>query len=313
MIPFHAVTMNTKLKAFSRPHRASWCITLLGALAWPTAQAQPVPAAEFLRQGSLTPQTGGPDASVPDDAPRRAWVWPDPLADVQATGPFRLALEATPAADWRQWMALARRGAWPELIKALDAPAGKGLVLDTPDTDHATLLTLAAHAGQADVVKALLKAGARPDWPGLEGHRALALAAREGHTPVMQTLLQAGADVNAQGAHGQQAVHLAAARGQVRALQKLKAEGANLRAHNEAGRTPLSEAALWGQIETLQWLVSAGVPADEPDQHGLNALHAAAVGGQWGAVQWLKARGVPVPSRVSQVLLDQADTRPPGL
>jgi ankyrin repeat protein len=261
--------------------------------------------AEFLKEGSRATEPGVPDAVVPDDAPRRVAAWPDPLGNVQAEGPWLRSQQVAPPATWWQWMAMARAGRWTAWQDSVARHKAPWPDLQQADQDHATLLSLAARDGALEAVKVLLKAGAAVDQSGVEGHRPLALAARGGHTPVVRALLQAGAEPEAAGAQGQQAMHLAASQGQVAAMQLLKQAGASPLRCNLAGRHVLSEAALWGQREAAQWLVAQAVPVDQPDCAGLNVLHAAALGGDMTMVGWLRAQGLPVPSRITQVLLEQ--------
>ena len=55
-------------------------------------------------------------------------------------------------------------------------------------------INLAARAGNAEVVKVLLEAGANPQSPEGEGQTALSMAAEHGHLEVVRLLLDAGAD-----------------------------------------------------------------------------------------------------------------------
>lgn len=207
----------------------------------------------------------------------------------------------------RELMRLAKEGQWAATLTLLKQGVEQP---DARDLDGATLLTLAARAGELQVVRELLRRGADGDRSGLHGQTPLGAAASAGHDLVVQDLLRAGARVSLPGAGGQSALHLAARGGHLKAMRQLIQAGADVHAVNQGGRHALAEAALFGQTEAMALLVQAGVSASEPDQQGLNALHAAALGDQAEAVQWLRARSVPVPHPLTQVLIDNMGQRP---
>jgi ankyrin repeat protein len=55
-------------------------------------------------------------------------------------------------------------------------------------------INLAAAGGRAEIIRLLLRAGAKPHAPEDEGQTALTIAAERGHLEVVRLLLQAGAD-----------------------------------------------------------------------------------------------------------------------
>jgi cytohesin len=63
-------------------------------------------------------------------------------------------------------------------------------------------LWYASMAGDVEMVKLLLDAGASPNIPGPRGRTGLFEAARSGHTEVVGALLEAGADPNLRTADG---------------------------------------------------------------------------------------------------------------
>lgn len=202
----------------------------------------------------------------------------------------------------RAALALAHQGRWPALAQELKARQPNP---DVRDEDGATLLTLAARAGELPTVQDLLRRGADPDRRGVNGLTPLAAAAMRGHELVVRELLRAHADVNRMSANGQAPLHLAARTGHTRVVQQLLKAKADPKAWNRDGRHALSEAAWGGQIPAMQALVAGGLPASTPDQHGLNALHAAALGRRFEAAAWLQARGVQVAHPLTQVLMDK--------
>ena len=119
------------------------------------------------------------------------------------------------------------------------------------------LLVLAAEAGEAEVVDALLAAGASPGAAAADGDTALIAAARWGHRAVVARLLAAGADTEARNAEKMTALMAAAGRGDLESVRLLVAAGADPEArvrgrsargyafglHKKAIRELLEEAA----------------------------------------------------------------------
>ena len=79
--------------------------------------------------------------------------------------------------------------------------------------------------GHADVVAALLRAGADPTVAARDGWTALHAAAREGRGDIARALLRAGADGNARTLLGRTPATVAAAFGQVDVLRRLLRAG----------------------------------------------------------------------------------------
>jgi ankyrin repeat protein len=219
------------------------------------------------------------------------------------------------ASDWQplnraqaRLFEMARSAQWDALLQTLkdtDAPP------DVRDGDGATLLTLAARQGRADIVRELLRRGAEVDRRGVNGHTPLTAAAQGGHDLIVRELLRQGADPERWNAQGQSPLHEAARQGQVRVLRTLLAAGSPISAWNKVGHAPLHAAAHTGHTAAVRALVEAGVPASALDEHGLNAVHAAAVNRHFDTVAWLRERGVPVQGPLTQALLDRpADPLP---
>jgi len=89
------------------------------------------------------------------------------------------------------------------------------------------LLVLAADAGEAEIVDALLAAGARPSVAADDGDTALIAAARWGHRAVVARLLAAGADVETRNGDRLTALMAAAGRGDLECVRLLLAAGAD--------------------------------------------------------------------------------------
>ncbi len=119
-----------------------------------------------------------------------------------------------------------------------------GAALDARNADGATALMLAAHAGDLAMVKALTEAGADVNVRDERGWGALMKAAYNpdldrGFAEVMQALIDAGADVEAPIGYGIRPLMLAAGYGETAVVETLLRAGADVLARNEGGLTAL--------------------------------------------------------------------------
>jgi uncharacterized protein len=122
------------------------------------------------------------------------------------------------------WAALNADAAMTELL--LNAGAN---VRATTRLGAYTPLFMAAKAGAAPVVEALLKAGANPKTPAADGITPLMMAASSGNAQAVTLLLKAGAEVNAiETERGQTALAFAAAFNQPDAIKVLLQNGADI-------------------------------------------------------------------------------------
>src|SRR6185295_9716797 len=95
-----------------------------------------------------------------------------------------------------------------------------------------TPLGEAASLGDARMVEALLRAGARPDLANQDGETPLMLAIKSGALPVVDALVKAGANVNARETfHNQTALMWAAAaqRNAAEMVKLLLSKGADVK------------------------------------------------------------------------------------
>lgn len=134
-----------------------------------------------------------------------------------------------------------------------------------PNDDY-TPLAIAAREGHADIVKALLEAGANPrPVIGLFFGTAIHEAAYFGHADVIRMMTagheQAGvppAELDVQGAYnGFTPLHDAVWHGHVEAARALVEAGARLDLKNHAGLTPRELATAYGYAELAELLAAA--------------------------------------------------------
>lgn len=161
--------------------------------------------------------------------------------------------------------------------------------LDAPGDSRMTALGIAALYGKADVIRALVAAGASVS-ADQDGESALAVAAHEGHSAAVEALIAAGAAVNAKDKDGNTALMAAAASNRAGAIRVLLARGAEINAANNDGASALIAAAYGGHAEATAALLTGGADTGVRDKAGRTALMASALGGN---------------VRVTQVLLDR--------
>ena len=118
----------------------------------------------------------------------------------------------------------------------------RGARIDSLNNSNATPLHVAAGHGQCEILRLLLEAGAAVN--GSEGTRAPFLETIFNSQPeAARALLEAGANPNYANAKGTTLLHWAADRGRAEILNLLLAHGADPTAGDKRGETPLHKAA----------------------------------------------------------------------
>ena len=175
----------------------------------------------------------------------------------------------------------------------LDATDAKGYsplvnaVIDEQEAAVAALLTAGAAVGAAlhwacalgrlEIVRALLRGGARLEAMDSEGKTPLLVSGHTGHAPVIRALLEAGASPLATDPFGNSALHLAAFQGHVATVHLLLEAGAAVEAPDHQGATPARHATRKGRADVLRMLLEAGAaPGGTDAATGESLLHAAA-------------------------------------
>lgn len=127
-----------------------------------------------------------------------------------------------------------------------------------------TPLMLAAIDGNAKAIELLLKAKADPNTALPEGETPLMNAARSGNAAAVKSLLVAGARVNEKERWREQsALMWAAAEGHTKTIETLIEFGGDIKARSKAGFTPLLYAVREGRAEAVQTLLKAGATLTE--------------------------------------------------
>jgi ankyrin repeat protein len=180
--------------------------------------------------------------------------------------------DASVQSEWtrlRLWVA-AQEGRTAE-VEALVEEARK-TSMRSSELDAATskALSIAASNDHADVVTALLAAGAKPNRHGR--HCALRACARAGSVKAAAVLLSAKASVNGEGLS---ALHDACHMGHADVVKLLLDARADKEARNDMAETPLYTAVRGGWPQCLELLLTAKADV-HARVHGWGAVHAAA-------------------------------------
>jgi ankyrin repeat protein len=170
-----------------------------------------------------------------------------------------------------------------------------------------TPLMYAAALGNADAMKALLRAGADVNARNAFDATALMWCINQPH--MVKLLLAKGADVNARSKMGRTPLLLAASYGNAEVLKLLLAKGANVLTSDNLENTPLLAATAANDSATVKLLLDQGAEIKGTDVHskelvgrvpislamaGLTPLMNAAAAGNFAVVQLLLAHGADV-------------------
>lgn len=137
-----------------------------------------------------------------------------------------------------------------------------------------TALIEAAGQNRADIVEALLKAGANPNFATINGQTALSVAARKDAASVIPILARYRANLEARDNFNTTPLMEAARTEKLAALQALLQAGANANAVDE-DKTVLIQAVQSGNAEIVKALISAGADVNSKNIKGTSIIDSA--------------------------------------
>lgn len=137
-----------------------------------------------------------------------------------------------------------------------------------------TLLHLAAHVGDSEVIQDLINQGCDVNALNSLGLSPLYLAIRERRTDAALTLIKNKACIDASWG-SRTALYLAAELGLAEVVRALIGAGADISTTDSYQHSLVHAAVMSNNLKTLKALIEAGVPLDNQDAGGLTPLHVA--------------------------------------
>ena len=156
-----------------------------------------------------------------------------------------------------------------------------GFPIDVMDNDNRTALHIACCEGHIEIVRLLIRKGARlhveeDRW----GNRPLKYAIMNGHNDIRQELQDAGATLHHNCCRDlEYKLCRSAADGNLRILQMLIDSGISVNTIDYGGRSLLYLAAANGKLDTVDFLLSRGALPERADMYGMQALDVARMEG----------------------------------
>ncbi len=156
-------------------------------------------------------------------------------------------------------------------VKALKPYLDAKFDFNVRDEDGETPLTLAAaYSGSVEMMQALLKGGAKIDFPDKDGQTALMRGCL--HQNMVDFLLKAGADIHAKDKEGWTMLFHAAWRDNSTFFRYLLDKGLNVNARNKNGDTLLITLVGSTTDEIFQMLIDAGADLHAKNKDGHTAM-----------------------------------------
>ena len=197
---------------------------------------------------------------------------------------------------WRWYKArtpivAAARNAAIDMVKFL---VKNGAKVSFHSNKEESALIAAAEKGQLDLVEFLLINGAELNELSNGYGSALIAAAKNGHDQLVKLLIAKGANINAMNNGQGSALNAAARNGHTETAALLIKEGANINAQNNGQGSALNAAARNGHFKTVELLIAKGSNIDAQTNGQGSALNAAARNGHFEIVELLIAKGLNI-------------------
>jgi ankyrin repeat protein len=164
----------------------------------------------------------------------------------------------------------------------------RGALVDIDDSKGDAPLHLASWEGNVETASLLLKADADIDrLSGRDGYSPLWCAITGQHIDLVRLLLRKGARVSLKSPADALPLHQAGIMGQSAMCQLLIESGANVDCKDREQNTPLHYAATTGDLRTAKVLINEGADVNAKQERGLTPLHWAAHKGHEDMVKLL--------------------------
>lgn len=177
-------------------------------------------------------------------------------------------------------------------LDAVKALLAHNPIIDTRSKiDGATALHDAVWCGNCDIIKLLIKSGAKLEARDDDGYTPLLVACHYQTSKVVQLLIEHNADMTATDDDGWTMQHFCAWFGRVDTVRCLIDKGVNFNVTQKDGFTPLHMAASHGYNEIVFDLVTNGARVDSKDKKGRTAVYMAASEGHYETLNVLASMG----------------------
>ncbi|OAF69856.1 hypothetical protein A3Q56_02387 [Intoshia linei] len=171
---------------------------------------------------------------------------------------------------------------------------------------HDTALTIAATAGNVDLVSMLLKCDANIEHHDKKGFTPLILSTAACSIPVIELLLDAGANINAYCEKSRDtALSLACSsvkneKNRSKLVKLILDRGADIEHRNVSDYTPLCLAASDGHLDVIKILLSSGaeINARTGSKLGISPLMLASMNGHVEAVEYFLSKGADIHAQI---------------
>ena len=175
-----------------------------------------------------------------------------------------------------------------ELVKQLVPMQRDKLNCHNEQAENATLLHLAASAGNLEIVQILQGKGADVNSKDANGQTPLHKAAEQGHIPVIKFLIGHRADVDIEDSKGKTALNWAARNGNLEAVQLLIGRSSHAKRKDHKGKTPMHEAVKFHNMDVARFLTEKNPKCAKcKDHNNVTPLHKAAFNGDLDMVSLL--------------------------
>ncbi|KAI4892274.1 hypothetical protein NFI96_011998 [Prochilodus magdalenae] len=190
-------------------------------------------------------------------------------------------------AQTEDWTALheAAQCGQADCLKAL--LKAKPSSVDKRTLQEQTALLIATDGKHLDCVKCLLEAGADPDISNKNKETPLYKACEQESTDIVRVILAFGGAVNQRCHRGWTALHEAVRRGNTELCETLLQAGATIDPPSTYGITPLIEAARYGRTKVVDYLIQKGAKVNLQSCEGTTALSEASKHGHLDTVELL--------------------------